>query len=358
MIRQRHQGTGNKMPFIMKLALVIVGGVAMYVLAVVTANRNPPVAHQVLRVAPATADDKPRELGPRVRILSWNIGYASLGRDADFTMDGGKHWRPESKEPVQRNLAYIGDLLAGANYDILLIQELMNGSPFNRGIDVKRELDRRLANYWRVSNWEIETRLIPRPFGVRHGKGTFSVVEPLFAELVALPREPVYYLGLFQRDFGLQVSRYSVIGKSTRLVVVNIHTSAFDKGANTRRAQIKAAIDFGVGEFAKGNAVVFGGDWNTRLCVSDFPHTTDQKFLWWLADFPTEALPAGWRIVADERTASARALHEPYRPGNTFTTVLDGFVVSPNVKVVGNGTLPEDFAASDHNPVWIEFEVE
>ena len=35
-------------------------------------------------------------------IMSWNIGYAGLGKDEDFFMDGGKKVRPDSKAVVEK----------------------------------------------------------------------------------------------------------------------------------------------------------------------------------------------------------------------------------------------------------------
>ena len=37
-------------------------------------------------------------------VLTWNIGYASLGKEADFFMDGGKSIFPKSKNQVHNNL--------------------------------------------------------------------------------------------------------------------------------------------------------------------------------------------------------------------------------------------------------------
>ncbi|HQI05237.1 MAG TPA: endonuclease, partial [bacterium] len=42
--------------------------------------------------------------GGNLRILSWNIGYAGLGKDADFFLDGGKSSKPDNVETVRKNL--------------------------------------------------------------------------------------------------------------------------------------------------------------------------------------------------------------------------------------------------------------
>lgn len=42
--------------------------------------------------------------GDEVSILSWNIGYAGLGEESDFFMDGGKQTRAPSKAIVEKNM--------------------------------------------------------------------------------------------------------------------------------------------------------------------------------------------------------------------------------------------------------------
>ncbi len=64
-----------------------------------------------------------------------------------------------------------------------------------------------------------------------------------------------------------------------------------------------------------------------------FPHTTTDEFLFWLFPFPQDALLEGWRIAADASVASVRTNERPYVAGENYTTVIDGFIVSPNVSV-------------------------
>ena len=42
--------------------------------------------------------------GDEVSILSWNVGYAGLGEESDFFMDGGKQTRAPSKAIVEKNM--------------------------------------------------------------------------------------------------------------------------------------------------------------------------------------------------------------------------------------------------------------
>ncbi len=93
------------------------------------------------------------------------------------------------------------------------------------------------------------------------------------------------------------------------------------------------------------------GALNLVLEDSEFPHTTDKKYLFWVHDFPREVLPEGWRIVADPSTPTVRTDQQPYVAGDNFVTIIDGFIVSPNVNVLGVKTTDMGFEASDHQPV-------
>ncbi|WP_293181125.1 hypothetical protein, partial [Oceanithermus sp.] len=61
--------------------------------------------------------------------------------------------------------------------------------------------------------------------------------------------------------------------------------------------------------------------------------------------------PSGWTWAYDATTPSNRAVNRPWQPGVNYVTVIDGFLVSPNVKVEEVHTENLDFAYSDHQPV-------
>jgi hypothetical protein len=109
--------------------------------------------------------------------------------------------------------------------------------------------------------------------------------------------------------------------------------------------------DFAVNEFENGHYVIIGGDWNMRLVETNFPHTTDPKYLFWIHDFPENAFPEGWQIVADPMTPSVRTDHQAYVAGDNYVCVIDGFVVSPNVHVQSVATTDLGFEVSDHHPI-------
>ena len=55
--------------------------------------------------------------GETLELLSWNIGYAGLGKGSDFVLDGGENMRAADKATVQRYLEGIEKTIADGNYD-------------------------------------------------------------------------------------------------------------------------------------------------------------------------------------------------------------------------------------------------
>ena len=93
------------------------------------------------------------------------------------------------------------------------------------------------------------------------------------------------------------------------------------------------------------------------MCSSDlrFPHTTEAKYLTWVHPFPREAIPSGWTVVADPSHATVRTNERPYRTGENYTGVIDGFIVSPNVETLAVRGYDLGFVATGHQPVWGRF---
>jgi endonuclease/exonuclease/phosphatase family metal-dependent hydrolase len=133
-------------------------------------------------------------------------------------------------------------------------------------------------------------------------------------------------------------------------VIFNVHLSAFDDGA-LRRQQLADVWRWLRDEFERGRHVVAAGDWNFRLATTAFPYSTDDRNTFWVRDLPGELTPAGWHWAVDPAAPTNRTVEQPYRPGVNYTSVIDGFVVSPNVEVAEVRTLDLGFENSDHNPV-------
>lgn len=335
-------------------ALVAVA-LAGYGALVIAANR-----FARTRSGPSTIDG-PRDLpaaGERLKIATWNIGYAGLGATSDFVADGGRHYRAPSRATVHENLDGIVEQLAKMDADVFLLQEIAARSPLNYGVDVLTRLRTHFAGFASIFDFDVRSRFLPPPLRVAHGTGIFSRPRITAAERKLLAFENAYYGGLLRKEYRMQIARLATATDAPEWIVINVHLAAFDKDAAVRRAQLRQVIAFALEAFASGHPVVIGGDWNMEFVASPFPHRTDRAHRFWLHDFDDDALPPGWQAVFDGDVASVRTLHQPYQPGINYTAIIDGFIASPNVKVRDVRAIDLGFAHTDHHPIEAVFEIE
>lgn len=338
---------------VQQILLLLAVVCAAYAVAVVIANRFDEPRSGPLTVSPAASL---APAGDTISLLTWNLGYAGLGAGSDFIADGGRSVLPPSRAAVRENMAGIAAHLAGTDADVVLLQEVARAGPLNYWVDVLAGVRAPLQRYASVFDAEVATRLIPPPLSLAHGAAIFSRRELSYAERVALPLEDEWMAGIVRRHYRMQIARLPIAGTSRQWVILNIHLAAFDRGGEVRRRQLGEVLRFAEGEFAKGNPVVIGGDWNLEFVARGaFPHATEEKHLFWLHPFPFNELPQGWRAAYDPATPSARTLYAPYEPGRTYVTVIDGFVISPNVEIESVAGENLAFAHSDHQPVLAVF---
>jgi endonuclease/exonuclease/phosphatase family metal-dependent hydrolase len=290
---------------------------------------------------------------PSIVVTTWNIGYAGMGRDSDFVYDLGQQRRPLNAGLVDANLAGITQTIAGFDSDIILLQEAARPSWVNYRRDVLAGVVGALPGYAHTFGPDVNTRGIPPPWNIQVGNAIFTRIVPLSAERRGLPLEPTFELGLFRRGYRMHILR---VDDGRQWVIINIHLSTFDSPEDdVRRQQVVALLAFAEEEYAKGHYVVIGGDWNLRLADNDFPNTTDERFKFWIRDFPQELVPEGWRWAVDPTIPTVRTAYQPYVAGENYVLNIDGFLVSPNVAIADVEGMDLGFLHSDHQPVTARF---
>jgi endonuclease/exonuclease/phosphatase family metal-dependent hydrolase len=287
------------------------------------------------------------EAGDQLTVTIWNVGYGALGDDADFMADGGQSFRASGRDRIETNLAAITARLARSNSDIHMLQEVAGPGLMTRGVDVRGAVSGAFPDHWTAASASVKTRFVPGPLAFDHGLFTASRLAVESADLVEITREPGRMGGVLKRAYHVQITRLAGTG---RWSVINAHLSAFDDG-EVRMRQLADVLAVATGEYDRGRRVVIGGDFNQRLAPTDFAYTTTQEDLFWLRDFPVDQLPPGWRVVADPGTPSVRTLERAYAPGENYTAVIDGFIVSPNIQVISVEGRNTGFVPADHQPV-------
>lgn len=332
------------------LAVIAVGGLVVFL----SVTEYKPAASQSLEVR--RLSEAPSVPADGLTVLSWNIGYAGLGREQDFFMDGGTHSRPGSSELVSRYLAGIAESIEIQDADLVLLQEVDVNSSRTYGIDESTIL----AENTSVHALNYSCHFVPIPFPpmgkINSGLFTTTGYKISEAERISLPCPFSWPLSTANLKRCLLVSRLPIEGRDSELVAVNLHLEAYDDGEG-KTAQTRQLMDFLEEEYKKGNYVVAGGDFNQVFPGGQeaFPNTHPE--LWNPGILEERSLPDGFRLVCDSGTPSCRLLNQPYNPSDTENTqyyLIDGFIISPNMEVASVETVDLGFVNSDHNPVRVE----
>jgi endonuclease/exonuclease/phosphatase family metal-dependent hydrolase len=135
------------------------------------------------------------------------------------------------------------------------------------------------------------------------------------------------------------------------LVVYNTHCSAYDTAGTMVQAEVKKMIEDAELEYLNGNYVIMGGDWNQ--CPPNYsPINPDSPYNENL--LTNGQIPHEWRWIADPTVPTNRKLTKKYVKGETYTTVIDHYMVSPNLEVIKAQGQDLNFKFSDHQPVLLE----
>ena len=297
--------------------------------------------------------------GAPLRVLCWNIGYAGLGKDADFFMDGGSHTVSADEAQVRANLAGIKDLMDSVGAPLTLLQEVDRDSSRTWRIDERAFLASGDSFY--ALNYACPFVPYPLPpLGrVYSGLLTVSAFDAASAERVALPCPFSWPIRAVNLKRCLLVTRIPLAGGG-ELVLVNLHLEAYDDGEG-RAAQTKQLMDFLAAEYEKGNHVIAGGDFNQAFpgSLERWPNTHAE--LWDPGVLDEQSLPEGFVFVCDLAVPSCRLLNQPLGSADTVNTqyyVIDGFILSPNVRLETAEALDLGFKHADHNPLLLTVTLE
>lgn len=291
--------------------------------------------------------------GQQLDILSWNIGYGGLGEGSDFFMDGGKEVKAADRETVEQYLAGIKAYIETDSPDVLMLQEVDIDSSRSYGINQAQELA--FGSWAHALNYSCPFVPFPLPpIGrVNSGLLTSSGYQIDSAQRIALPCPFSWPVSTANLKRCLLVSYLPIEGSDSQLVLVNLHLEAYDDGEG-KIAQTKQLREFIEAEYAKGNYVIAGGDFNQIFPggLERYPNTHPE--LWQPGQLDESFLPEGWSYAFDESVPSCRLLNQPYAPQDTENTqyyIIDGFIISPNVLIDQVETVDLGFENSDHNPV-------
>ena len=333
------------------VVVLVVGFAALIVYAIVTDYKPAGTEKLEISATPSIINDS-----TTLTILTWNIGYAGLDKNMDFFFDGGTQVITPENQCVD-NLKEIGDFLKrNDTVDFVFLQEVDKSSKRSWYLNEYDSIASKLNKFTPFFGKNYDVFFVPQPISKPMGKvlsgvATYSKYAPVSSTRYSLPGDFGFPTQLFYLDRCFLVNRYAMAnGKD--LVLINTHNEAFDAG-EIRTAQMSFLKDFVQSEYNKGNYVIAGGDWNQSPpgFIPAFQRNqvnTNQMVM------ESDFFPKDWNWIYDSSTPSNRTVVAPYNKDETTTTVIDFFLLSPNIKPESVKGVQLDFANSDHNPVIIK----
>lgn len=299
-----------------------------------------------------TVSDTVRRDEP-LHLLTFNTGYAGLGAEADFLMDGGKTSNPASEDLVEKNMDGIETILQRSGADILLLQETDRDASRSWHHDQWTRYADALPGYEACFAPNYVCPFVPYPVSdpigaVNSGIATYSRFHMDSAVRESLPVPFQWPIRVANLKRCLLVSRLPIADSDKELVIVNLHLEAYDDGEG-KIAQTQQLLSLLQEEYDRGNYIIAGGDFNQVFPKAK--HEVKETSAW--VPGRLDELPGDWDYLFDDSTPTCRLLNQPLEPQNELTQfyTIDGFIVSPNVHVEQVQTQSQDFQYSDHNPV-------
>lgn len=357
----------KKLPIYLRIPLYLVFIYALYVVSILTYATLTdwrPKEHVELDPVITNQGNQQHAIQRKVpnqfKLLTWNLGFGALGEETSFFYDGGDVVIQE-EAVCRKNVDGIEHFLKeNQDVDFILLQEVDSCSRRNHRINMMSEISNKLNNYlsYFAINYNVDFIPSPQynPLGeTRSGLLSMSKYRPLKTEKIAFETQFEWPRQVFFLDRCFTVQTFPLTN-GKELIVMNTHCSAYDKDGKFVQAEIKKMTDRGEEEYKKGNYVIMGGDWN-QLPPEYQPLRPNAETNYNEINLTNEQIPTGWRWISDASTPTNRKLDVPYIQGKTYTTVIDLFMVSPNIKNVKAKTIDLQFQFSDHQPVVLDVEL-
>ena len=295
--------------------------------------------------------------------ITYNAGFGAYLPEFSFFMDGGTESRAKDAESVYYSIDGAAELMKMYNPDFLFLQEIDLDSTRSYHINQYELFQKHFSDMQSTFAVNYDSAYLMVPLLEPHGKSnsgiaTFSGYEMMEGLRRSLPISESF-MKLVDLDRCISVNRLPV-ENGKELILVNVHMSAYGSNARVREGQIGLLTQVMEEEYAKGNYVIVGGDYNHNLKLLE---DVDGEFESWAYPFPREELSEHFYFCIDtfseeEREKlwnTSRNADMAYVPDVTYTITLDGFILSDNIECVKYEHLNTGYAYSDHEPVYMEF---
>jgi len=306
-----------------------------------------------------------------VTFITWNVGYGGLGdQDFFFYNKGDFFWTDPGtvrmkKERVESNVGGQRSLVENSLSDFFLLQEVDTAARRSHYLNELDTVRKARPDYVTTFAPNFKSKNVPIPVfqpwdhygAVVGGLASISRYTPAAATRIPLPGKFPWPTRLFQLD-RCALRQTFTTKNGQQLVVYNIHFSAYDKDGDIRLQQMQAVREAVIADYDEGHYVVVGADWNQLppgFNWFSLNPTVEKVEL--PMSIPFDFMPVGWKYAYDPATATNRESDLPYDSHRSRRTVIDFFLLSPNIRIKEVKGLEMGFRDSDHQPVYLEAEL-
>lgn len=327
-------------------------------------------------------------------ISTYNVGFGAHSQNFTFFMDSGEtqdgvatqgKWsKARSKEEVLFNTNGVVSTIKELSPDFCLFQEVDTYATRSHYVNQYQMIKEGLLNYSSTFALNFHSTYLAYPFHDMHGSVQAGLVTASRFKIQNATRYTLTVADDFSKFFDLDrcfVANEFNTSNDNKLIVVNIHMSAYDEGGKIREQQVKELNAYLEEVKQKGYYVIIGGDFNHDLLSNNPMYNYDleennpfisyisHKKPNWLQMFFNEDkscdITDGFTIVPSSNAPTCRDISVEWEVGEGYVSVIDGFIVSDNIEVISSKTFItkngnkqlEHFAYSDHDPVLLTFKL-
>lgn len=315
------------------------------------------------------------QLNTQYTISTFNIGFGAYSQDFSFFMDAGElkdstktcgtGSKAKSKETVLANTNGAIDAIKSLDSDFMFFQEVDTKANRSHFVNQFEMLQNAYTQYSSAFANNFHSGYLFYPILDPHGASdaglaTFSKYNIETGLRKSFPIDESFPAKFFDLDRCFSVYTLPINGSTKKLILINLHMSAYDEGGKIRAKQLETLNSFITNEYEKGNYVIAGGDWNHDIANSSDIFESNEKKPEWVAKITSDNIPSSFTFAKATNAPTCRSTDIPYTKdanGNivNYRVVIDGFLVSNNIQIDFVENIDLDFKYSDHNPAQMKF---
>ena len=353
-----------KIKKILRFTIILIAIPIVYVLGVLvyaTVTDYQPLREINLKINPPSTQNISTDT---LTCLIWNIGYGGLGEEMDFFYDGGKQVRA-SKKLTDNYLKGINAFIKQHNtVDFVLLQEVDSASKRTYYINQIDLINKSLPDFENAFALNYNVNFVPLPFALNYkpygqakaGLLSLSKYNQTAVKRFQYPGGFAWPESVFMLDRCFLEQAF-LLPNGKNLYIINTHNTAYDATGLIKKEEmlfLKTHVD---SLYNAGNYVLIGGDFNqSPPGVDVLKFSTNLPSGYTRASLDLNVLPKNFKLGVDTTQPTNRSLNKVYASDKTvYKSIIDFFLLSPNLEIIKIETLKQDFKNSDHEPVLIKF---